>query len=770
MVSVAALLAVLVALLSGSGPAVPQPPLPSPGSADPNGAPPAGPATGERAADAGFRTPAEPEVPAGLAPIEVEVLVCCEGLDGRDQPTAAPFVAVALQVDDEPWRSGTTDRTGLVRFPVPATGRAAVARCSLGAEAMVTLAGSPTRIELRVVPRLVVRGMVVDSRGRGVAGATLQVLPWGEGDTAVVLDAGLSQPDGSFVVGLQQGGRFGASHPGHAPSPFYLVRPASTGGPATRTLQLRLGEQTASLHGLVVDALGKPVGNAEIELQSRAPTPKDADLPAPPRRLVSDARGSFSASDLPPGPLRFGVRKLGLGRGQGLLELAAGERLAVRLVLPPSCRIAGTTHDADGRPLANAIVSVGSPRAFPLLQTTSDAEGRFVLDGVAPGTEPVQAQWRKDGTTLLAEASLEVRVGESTAWHAVLRAPADQDLLVGVLVDPAGRPLAHWRVAAHHRGASTAPVETDAMGVFRLSLPAGRQVDLRAFAEGRPSRAFADAVLRAVDSSRTDVQFVVEPVPFTRGRGRLVTALGAGLAGEARCWHRERGEQVTFPSLADGTLVLADLPPGTLDFEFHSPGHTRVVRHGVVVRLGLELDLGSIALELGASLRGAIRGFDGAPVQDAQVRVVAADADFVADWNGVDYVFAALPAGRHRLQVQATGHAAAVFEVVLQAGQAIQRDIELLAGVRRTVRVHVPPGVSGTVSLAFQPPGLPLQWQAHRAVPAASRDPQVLEFEAWLAPGDYEGIAWCGTGLGAKDRIPFAATATQPVDLRLIAR
>lgn len=766
----AAVLATVLTLVCSPGAAAPKPPMPSTGAGAPTVPGPPGSTTGERAADAGFRTPAEPEVPAEREPIVVEVLVCCQGHDDREQVTAAPFVAVALQVDDAPWRSGTTDRTGLVRFPVPATGRSAVARCSLGATAEVVLTGRSTRIELRVVPRLVVRGRVVDRTGRGVAGAQLLLLPWGEGDTAVVLDAGQSEADGSFVVGLQQGGRFGASHAGHAPSPLYLVRPASTGGPATRTLELRLGDQTASLHGLVVDALGKPVENAELELQSHAPAPKDADLPAPPRRLVSDARGTFSAFDLPPGPLHFGVRKRGLGRGQGALELAAGERQSVRIVLPPSCKIAGTTHDADGRPLANAVVSVGSPRAFPLLLTKSDAEGRFVLDGVAPGTEPVQAQWHKDGTTLVASASLEVQSGEDTPWHAVLRAPADGNVLVGVLVDATERPLAGWRVAAHQRGVSTAPATTDATGVFRLSLPPGRLVDLRAYAPGRHGRMFADAVLRGVDSSRTDVRFVVTPTPFTRGRGRLVTALGSSLAGEARCWHHERGEQVTFPSSADGMLVLADLPPGTLDFEFHSPGHARVVQHGVVVRQGIELDLGPITLELGASLRGAVRGADGAPVQDAQVRIVATDADFVADWNGVDYVFAALPAGKHRLQVQATGHAAATFEVVLQAGQAVQRDIELLAGVRRTIRVHVPAGATGTVTLAFQPPGLPLHWQATKAVPAASREPQILEFEAWLAPGDHEALAWCGTQFRAKERIVFAATATLPVELRLVAR
>ena len=743
--------------------------MPSPGSAEPNESRPVGTTSGEGPVDANLRTSAEPDHPDALVPIVVEVRVSCH-LDGREQPVAAPFVTVALQVDDEPLRSGTTDQTGLVRFPVPAGSQLAVARCSLGAEAEVVLAGSPTRIELLVVPKLVVRGVVVDSAGRGVAGAQLQVLPWAEGDTAVVLDAGQSSADGSFVVGLQQGGRFGASHPGHAPSPFYLVRPASTGGPATRTLQLRLGEQTASLVGLVVDALGQPVGNAEIELQSRAPTPKDADLPAPPRRFVSDARGAFQAVDLPPGPLRYGVRKRGFGRGEGAIELAAGDRVSARLVLPPSCRLVGTTHDADGRPLANAWVSVGSAREFPLLRTTSDAEGRFELDGIAPGTEAVHAQWQKDGSSLVASASLEVRPTENTAWHAVLLPPAEGNHLVGVLLDQTERPLAGWRIAAHQRGVTTAPVTTDATGVFRLSLPPGRQVDLRAHAPGRPSRSFADAVLRAVDSSRTDVRFVVAPTPFTRGRGRLVEALGAGLVGEARCWHRERGEYAAFASASDGTLVLAELPPGTLDLEFHSPGHARVVQHGVVVRQGLDLDLGQITLDLGASLHGGVRGADGAAVQDAQVRIVADDADFVADWNGVDYSFPALPAGRHRLQVQATGHAAATFEISLQAGQSVTRDIVLLAGVRRTVRVHVPSGVTGTVSLTFQPLDGPVQWQAQQVVPAASRAAQVVEFEAWLAPGDYEVLGWCGTGFGARERVPFATTATLPVELRLVPR
>ena len=46
----------------------------------------------------------------------------------------------------------------------------------------------------------------------------------------------------------------------------------------------------------------------------------------------------------------------------------------------------------------------------------------------------------------------------------------------------------------------------------------------------------------------------------------------------------------------------------------------------------------------------------------------------------------------------------------------------------------------------------------------------MLEFEAWLAPGEYEALAWCGTGFGARERIPFGAEANLPVELRLVAR
>ena len=94
----------------------------------------------------------------------------------------------------------------------------------------------------------------------------------------------------------------------------------------------------------------------------------------------------------------------------------------------------------------------------------------------------------------------------------------------------------------------------------------------------------------------------------------------------------------------------------------------------------------------------------------------------------------------------------------------------LAAGVRKRVLLQVPAGASGNVTLAFQPTGGALTWRHMVSLPQRTTAPQTLEFVAWLAPGSYQAIAWCGSDLAAEQGVSFAAGDEQPLTLSLQKR
>lgn len=733
---------------------------------------PAGPNATSTVEDA--RQPATPPPSDDVRPTVVDVLLRVG--DDRTPLVPVPFVDIQLLVGVTAPITARTDGQGRARLRrVGGHGLAATVRSALGGQSAVQLSGERVvEVELRLQPRLVVTGRVVDADARGIADAELLLLPWeaGNGDAPVPLGAGRSAADGSFRVPLLQGGRFGARHDAYAPSPMFLCRPAAAGAPpATLVLQLQLRSEFASVDGLVLDGTsGWPAPGCEVEFQSLQPTPLGADLPSAPVRVTSGEFGKFEVPRLPAGPTQYAARARDGGRLRGTLDLRAGQRHSLQLSLRPPSLLRGSVVDENGAPLAGARVAVDAAASIAGATTTTDADGRYQLDQVGPGLVQVEARWQPaGGVPRTAKQQLELQPGQAAEWHAVLGANTGNQLQ-GVLVDKNGQPLAGWSVLAHQRGQPSPITVSGSDGVFRLALPKQRSVDLRAFAPGRRPRSFADAVLREVDSGATGVRFVAERGAFGSARGRVQLANGTGVPAEIRCWHQERSEYVALQAQDDGMLQLRELPAGTMNFELHHPGAVRAVRSGVRIEAGGEVDLGLVELQPGASLRGAVRAADGSAIAGARLQIVAKDADFVADYDGGTYTFAALPPGNHRLQVQAPGHAATTFDVTMTAGQNQQRDVVLAAGVRKRVLLQVPAGALGNVTLAFQPAGGTLTWQHTTSLPQRTTAPQTLEFVAWLAPGSYQAIAWCGSDLAAEQGVLFAAGDEQPLELSLRKR
>jgi protocatechuate 3,4-dioxygenase beta subunit len=703
-------------------------------------------------------------------PAELEVrVVVAGGGPPADALPPLPSVEVALHVvDGAPAEVARTSAQGLVSFTVLGGDRRAVQVRALGASLTTTLSAAvPTRVELRVVPRAKVVGRVVDTAGRGIADADLVLLPWAsdEDPAPPLARVGRSAGDGSFALWFGCGGRLGAIHRGYGPSSLALVAAEASGPPRAQTLELVVRDAMAAVSGRVVDAAGQPVAGAELEFRSAATPPRGSELAAPPMRGRSDSDGAFRLRHLIPGPTDITVRARGHAGLATQQLLAAGGNPPLRLQLGVPCRLTGSVCDERNTPVAGALVIAGGDGLLRQVAKTQ-ADGTFALDDLAAGSTPLRAQVRSPDRSKRRSIAhvLELTVAGPNVWAARLSPPDPRRELFGV-VARAEQPLVDWTVLAVDGRQRLAVARTGSQGEFTLQLPRPGACTLRLYAPGRAVTQFADSVQHGIDPLGSPHSVVVAAAGFGTVRGVVRSDAQQNVPARLGVWHHQRAEYLATVAGADGTFVLAEIPPGTVDLDFEHPGLQRLQRAGIVVSSGGESDLGVVALAAAGILHGVVRGPDGQPPSQVQVTLLAGADSQVAVWQDGSYRFASVPPGKHTVQVQAEGAAGATFEVTVAAGQPTQRDVDLVAGVSRTIRVLVPAGAGPQISLALQPEGSPLQWAASQTLPGQHGGE--VQFVAWMAPGQHEAVAWSGTTWRARQTIVFAPGATGEVRLTL---
>lgn len=148
-------------------------------------------------------------------------------------------------------------------------------------------------------------------------------------------------------------------------------------------------QNSASVEGVVLNALtGDPFPRAHVTLFHFT-------VGSAPRRYgaMTTAEGKFSITGLPEGSYSISANRLGFffkGRGPNGFTLKSGDRKDdVTLTLTPTGAISGTVVDADGEPVENCSVVAESGRGGQ--GSTSDAQGRFRIGGLAPGKYRLKA-------------------------------------------------------------------------------------------------------------------------------------------------------------------------------------------------------------------------------------------------------------------------------------------------------------------------------------------------------------------------------------------
>lgn len=279
------------------------------------------------------------------------------------------------------------------------------------------------------------------------------------------------------------------------------------------------------------------------------------------------------------------------------------------LTSEPAARgvVSGRVVDGtDARPLADATVTlVDTARGFRQ-STTTEASGRYVLEGVPPGRYLVSAEapgyvaqvlgqssWAPEGTPLdlppggrLTEVSFRLR---------------RESVILGRILDPAGRPAVGALVQALRLSAREATLglvtigrtTTGADGGYQLSgLPSGEyyvaatppgpdaeSVVAPTYYPGVASLDEARRVAVAPGDRATGLEFALRLVRRVRVSGRIVTPDAQPL---------RTGAVLLSPSLGDvgrfGPVVAAQLQPdGQFTFVGVVPGRHALVARGETV-------------------------------------------------------------------------------------------------------------------------------------------------------------------------------------------
>jgi uncharacterized GH25 family protein/protocatechuate 3,4-dioxygenase beta subunit len=516
-------------------------------------------------------------------------------------------------------------------------------------------AGSTDLGTVVLTPGVAVEGYVVDPKGRPIEGAEVNAssaaaplamarfLRRGE----AVPDA-ITGQDGYFRVEDRRAGEtvdLDASRSGYAPSAAPGVR-APTGEPVRIVLQ-----PASAVEGKVVDDDGRPVAGAKVVV-----LPIDRRGGFQIRDGTSDDSGAFRIEDVPPGEAEARATASGFQTAYlSNLEIRAGQDLkGVEIVLAPGAAVEGRVVSPSGRPVAGAdvrVIEAEEGRRFfrmPVV-TRTDGDGRYRLEGVAPGARTFQADHKSYRPAV---RDLEVRPGENTL-DLSLEGGAE---VRGRVVDEGGVPVPGARVSLREGGRSwdLPSGVSGADGGFTLEGVTDGTYRLLGEKEGFARDEEGQEVVVAGSS--------VGGLEIKLGRGGAIAGqlLGLDFAELSQVQVRTdmgRGGGRTGMVRPDGSYRIENLAPGKRRVSASLPGGTRQADGEVELEPGvsevrLDLDFGE-----GFTLTGRVLR-NGEPLAGERVSL---SGPATGRWGETDHEgrfrFEALAEGSYELAVMSRGGA-----------------------------------------------------------------------------------------------------------------
>jgi hypothetical protein len=436
-------------------------------------------------------------------------------------------------------------------------------------------------------------GRVVSALGdAGVADAELSFE--NEGVTASTITG----KDGSFTFEAQAPGVHNlifASAPGHEPfNPEWghtPVRVMSRPGERVRGVTIVLAP-IRRYTGVVRGPDGRGAARAEVRIIGARRNPTELRE----ARFTCDENGEFELTAPDDAIVEARAPRLGTGRARVDHVVQVTRRLVIRLSKENDSlaqdgrtgaeRIAGKVVGPAGEPVSDALVEArkelvantvpGDPGVLPVLMVRTDEQGRFVVDGIDPGTYDLTAS--SDGEAARAR---NVASGAQNVELVVKRAGS----LRGAVEDESGKPVASFVVVVTEprgqlrREPMSATSFVDPEGRYEVTGLVPGEYAVSVFAAGHvPSQEKRVSIPERADGP------IVLDFDVSRGgrvRGRVLDRSSKQpIAGASVSF--EGGVENDFPAVQDlletrtdgrGDFELTGSPPGPRSIQVTAAGH-----------------------------------------------------------------------------------------------------------------------------------------------------------------------------------------------------
>lgn len=555
---------------------------------------------------------------------------------------------------------------------------------------LVVVPGERAEKRIAIPEGLDVTVRVVDVEKRPIVGAEVWCssdFHWAEGRVAGRTDA-----RGIFVVrDLGRRRSLAARANGYEPA----VTATLDGAPGERvTEEIVLERGGEAVRGTVRLANGRPAAGALVRVATNCSRQVDAlrggfHAPPPASYVRADAAGGFRADGLSSGLVTVSARSIAGGIASREVFVKVGAIGEVDLQVSEATSVRGSVRSSAGAPLPGVLVS-GQWKdlgVFSRSETTTDPEGRFVLDGVPLGEVAFQAS---SGDSWVNHRA--VVTTNPLDLELVIALPDANERIAGTVVTEDGTPCASWRIRSVPREGRTFQTSTDAQGAFRFLECPEPTTTLQV---GGPDEGlFLPLLIREGVARGSGAVRIVVPRAKTVFGKLALRVLGPGGEPLARALVRVvpvGGERdLDRHTTSDGKVEYSKLPPGRYRVSVRAPGFG-VVSLGVRELVDASgLDLGTIVLAPAVTLRARLEG-PGLQALHPYAALYTREGEYIAPQSPRstkgELVFEEVPPGEYVAQLGGAHVAVRTIPVVVGVGaeQVVVWKVE--AGQEVTVQV-----------------------------------------------------------------------------------
>ncbi|MGC6487296.1 MAG: carboxypeptidase regulatory-like domain-containing protein [Planctomycetota bacterium] len=637
-----------------------------------------------------------------------------------DAPAAGVVVTLRWATRERAYRVRAqqhTDADGMARFGGVPPGKWSL-RSDRGDRKTVDVEPGEQEVAFELEDGVAVRGVVRAPDGAPVPGASVWLqtrhTDWSGGRTLTRTDG-----DGRFALAhVPPHVSLGALAAGYAQSRLVDLDTVDTSAPPAE-VTLKLGGAGGGLHGVVVDATGRPVAGARVGAGRNT---RFLDMRGDRviekwsvRSTLTDEAGRFALLGLPAGEQPVACSKQGFGVWRSTCEVVAGGDVEVDVALQRAGAIFGTVTKAEGAPFAGALVRAydGVPgtsflaggqidwdEMFGHFATVADAQGRYELPDVTAGEVHVFVQpggrYLLDGPVVHQRTVLEVPPGGRVEWSPEV---TEGRVLEGLVLYRDGHPMPNVFVTLRDEATGVERVQTnDRQGVFRFvnldDAVYSARVQMWDAPKGAPP---LQATGLRPGQGRAQLRATHDkPVKLAPGKvlGRIDDAglrirnpkdLRVVLASDQR-WFRDGGE------VEDGAFSFDRVTP--CKFRLTLQQGEAVLAHSgwFELQAGAELDVGVLRTVPGGEV--LVRAERGAGAEDATptlyFRHEDASRSTVVTLTGDEQRVENLTPGRYQVTGYEKGLVAIKGEVTVTAGAVADLALTLTKGVLTKFAVWVP--------------------------------------------------------------------------------